>query len=40
MSFHYVPGQFRIPKVPNFTLPDGIWCGADSDRGVYAVDAG
>lgn len=40
MSFHYVPGQFRIPKVPNFTLPDGIWCGADSDRGVYAFDAG
>lgn len=40
MSFHYVPGQFRIPKVPNLTLPDGIWCGADSDSGVYAFDAG
>ena len=40
MSFHYVPGQFRIPKVPNFTLPDGVWCGADSDAGYYAFDAG
>ena len=40
MSFHYVPGQFRIPKVPNFTLPDGIWCGADSDSGLFAFDAG
>ena len=40
MSFHYVPGQFRVPKIPNFTLPDGIWCGADSDAGYYAFDAG
>ncbi len=40
MSFHYVPGQFRIPKVPNVTLPDGVWCGADSDAGYYAFDAG
>ena len=40
MSFHYLPGQFRVPKIPNLTLPDGIWCGADSDAGLYAFDAG
>ena len=40
MSFHYMPGQFRVPKIPNFTLPDGIWCGADADSGVFAFDAG
>ena len=40
MSFHYLPGQFRVPKIPNFTMPDGIWCGADSDAGYYAFDGG
>ena len=40
MSFHYLPGQFRVPKIPNLTLPDGVWCGADSDAGLYAFDAG
>ena len=40
MSFHYVPGQFRIPKTPLFAMPDGIWCGADADSGVFAFEAG
>ena len=21
MSFHYLPGQFRVPKIPNLTPP-------------------
>ena len=40
MSFHYVPGQFRTPQIPNFVLPDGMWCGEGSDAGYYAFDAG
>ena len=40
MSFHYVPGQFRVPEIPNLTMPNGIWRGAGSDDGLLAFDAG
>ena len=40
MSFHFVPGQFRIPKTPLFAPPDGVWRGADADEGLFAFDAG
>ena len=31
MSFQYVPSLFRIPEVPNFTPPNGIWRGKGKD---------
>lgn len=40
MSFHYVPGEFRVPAIPNYAMPDGMWCGAGYDAGSYAFDAG
>jgi len=36
MSFQYVPSQFRIPQVPNWTPPDGFWCGLKEDAGMFA----
>lgn len=36
MSFSYVPGEFRIPKIPNFDLPDGVWVGSGTDAGYLA----
>jgi len=40
MSFQYVPGLIRIPKVPNFTPPPGVWRGLDSDQGYFAFQGG
>ena len=37
MSFHYLPGQFRVPKIPNLTLPDGI---TSIGNGVFAGQRG
>ena len=31
MSFQYVPSRFRIPPVPNFTPPAGMWRGKRND---------
>jgi len=36
MSFQYAPSQFRLPEVPNWTPPNGIWCGLGVDAGYYA----
>ena len=36
MSFQYVPGLIRIPRIPNLTPPSGIWRGKDSDSGYFA----
>ena len=40
MSFQYVPSQFRIPEVPNWTPPNGFWCGLNADAGYFAFNAG
>lgn len=36
MSFQYVPSQFRIPEVPDWTPPAGFWCGLGADAGYFA----
>ena len=38
MSFQYVPSLFRIPEVPNFTPPNGIWRGKGKDEGYFALN--
>ena len=40
MSYQYVPSLFRIPEVPNFTPPNGIWRGKGGDEGYFAFNAG
>lgn len=36
MSFQYVPSLLRLPKIPNYTPPNGFWCGLGEDKGFYA----
>lgn len=36
MSFQYVPGLIRIPEIPNYTPPSGIWRGVGNDQGLFA----
>ena len=36
MSWQYVPGQIRIPKVPFWDPPEGIWRGVDYDERLFA----
>ncbi len=36
MSFQYAPAQFRLPKIPKWTPPDGFWRGLGDDEGLYA----
>lgn len=36
MSWQYVPGQIRIPKVPFWEPPDGVWRGVDYDERYFA----
>lgn len=38
MSFQYVPGILRTPKVPNFTAPSGMWRGTGADEGLFAFE--
>lgn len=38
MSFQYVPGIVRIPKVPNFTAPPGMWRGTGADDRLFAFE--
>ena len=40
MSFQYVPSLLRIPTVPNFTPPNGIWRGRGRDEGLFAMKTG
>ncbi len=40
MSFMYVPSLLRIPDVPCFTPPDGIWRGVGRDAGLFAFHSG
>ena len=40
MSFMYVPSLLRIPEVPAFTPPVGIWRGVGKDAGLFAFQAG
>ena len=40
MSFMYVPSLLRIPEVPGFTPPVGIWRGVGKDAGLFAFQAG
>ena len=40
MSWQYVPSLFRLPEIPGFTPPDGIWRGTGRDEGDYAVYRG
>lgn len=40
MSFQYVPGLIRIPRVPNFTMPNAVWRGIDADQGYFAFQGG
>ena len=39
MSFRYVPGLIRIPDVPEWRPPEGVWLGEGTDRGLYAFMA-
>ena len=34
MSFRYVPGLIRIPDVPEWRPPEGVWLGEGTDRGL------
>lgn len=36
MSFQYAPSQFRLPEIPNWSPPNGFWCGLKEDAGYYA----
>jgi len=36
MSFLYAPSQLRIPQVPGWSPPDGVWCGIGEDAGRFA----
>ena len=40
MSFMYVPALLRIPEVPSFAPPEGIWRGVGRDAGLFAFKAG
>ena len=40
MSYQYVPSLIRIPKVPGFSPPNGIWRGKGGDEGYVAFNAG
>ena len=40
MSFMYVPALLRIPEIPLFTPPNGIWRGVGRDNGLYAFESG
>ena len=40
MSFMYVPALLRIPDVPGFTPPAGIWRGVGKDRNLFAFASG
>ena len=40
MSFQYVPGLLRTPKIPQLNVPQGVWRGKDNDEGFYAFNAG
>lgn len=39
MSFQYVPSLFRVPAIPGFTPPNGIWRGVGGDEGYFAMRA-
>ena len=40
MSFMYVPALLRIPDVPGFSPPDGVWRGVGKDYGLFAFRPG
>ena len=40
MSFLYVPAHLRVPEVPNFTPPNGLWRGVGRDDGLFAFQPG
>jgi len=39
MSWQYIPGQIRVPKVPFWNPPDGIWRGVGNDEGYFAYQS-
>ena len=40
MSFMYVPAHLRIPDIPNYSPPNGIWRGVGRDAGLFAFASG
>lgn len=40
MGFQYVPSLFRVPQIPNYSPPDGIWRGKGQDEGLFAFHTG
>ena len=36
MGYQFVPGLARIPKVPAWTPPSGLWRGTGADEGLFA----
>lgn len=36
MSWQYIPGQIRVPAIPFWNPPDGVWRGVGADEGFLA----